>query len=104
MVDGEAVLACLTLALSVAGKEIRTIEGIGTATTLKPLQQQLIDHGAVQCGFCTPGIAMSATALLDKNANPTKSQIKEAISGNLCRCTGYQQIIDAIKATATIKE
>ena len=104
LIDGEAVLACLTLALSVSGKKIQTIEGMGNDAELSPLQQRLIDHGAIQCGFCTPGIVMSATALLRKNPHPHDVDIKDALSGNLCRCTGYKQIVEAIEATAKIKE
>jgi carbon-monoxide dehydrogenase small subunit len=75
-----------------------TVEGLGSRESLHPLQKSFIDHGAIQCGFCTPGILMSAKALLEKNPHPTREEIKEAISGHLCRCTGYHQIIEAIEA------
>lgn len=119
LLNGRAVLSCQILAISVAGQEITTIEGIsdgatlhshaGTAHpegtspragTLHPLQEAFIEEGAVQCGFCTPGMIMSAKALLDKNPDPTNEQIKEAIRGNLCRCTGYTNIISAVKSAA----
>lgn len=100
IVDGEAVLACLTLAFSVEGKAIRTVEGLATGPNLSPLQQSFIEHTAVQCGYCTPGMLMSATAALEKNPHPGEQEIKKAISGNLCRCTGYVQIIEAVKAVS----
>jgi len=98
LLDGMPVNACLVLAPKVEGREIQTIEGLGSRESLHPLQQSFIDHGAVQCGFCTPGILMSSKALLEMNPNPTKEEIRTAISGHLCRCTGYQQIIEAIEA------
>ncbi len=94
----------MMLAGQVQGKEVITIEGIEKEGKLSQLQQNFIDYGAIQCGFCTPGMIMSATALLMENPNPTEKNIKTAISGNLCRCTGYKQIIQAIKATAKIGE
>lgn len=100
MVDGEAVLACLTLALSVEGKEIRTVEGLPEGQELSPLQKSFVEHGAIQCGFCSPGMLMSATAALAKQPHPDKQEIKKAISGNLCRCTGYGKIVEAINAAA----
>ncbi len=99
LLNGRAVLSCQILAISVAGQEITTIEGISRGT-LHPLQEAFIEEGAVQCGFCTPGMIMSAKALLDKNPDPTNEQIKEAIRGNLCRCTGYTNIISAVKSAA----
>ena len=96
LIDGVPVHACLFLAPKVEGREVQTIEGLGTRESLHPLQQSFIEHGAVQCGFCTPGMLMSSKALLQKNPHPTKEEVKEAISGNLCRCTGYNQIIEAI--------
>jgi len=97
LMNGKAVNSCLVLAGEVDGKEILTIEGVGTEESLHPIQQAFIDQGAIQCGFCTPGMVLSANALLDQNPNPSDSQIRTAISGNLCRCTGYQKIIRAIQ-------
>ena len=96
ILDGKAVNACLVLALQAAGKEIETIEGLGTPEKLHPLQASFIRHGAVQCGFCTPGMLMSGVAVLRKNPHPSEEEIKRGISGNLCRCTGYIKIIEAI--------
>ena len=98
LLDGMPVNSCLILAPKVEGREVQTVEGLGSRDNLHALQESFIDHGAVQCGFCTPGILMSSKALIDKNSNPTREEIKEAISGHLCRCTGYHQIIEAIKA------
>ncbi|MGI6553321.1 MAG: (2Fe-2S)-binding protein [Bacillota bacterium] len=98
LVDGEPVNSCLMFALQARGKEILTIEGLGTFGQLHPLQTAFLEHGAVQCGFCTPGMLLSAKALLDKNPNPTRNEIKTAISGNLCRCTGYTKIVEAIES------
>jgi len=98
LVDGVPVHSCLLLAPKVEGREVQTIEGLGNRKSLHPLQQSFIDHGAVQCGFCTPGILMSSKALIEKNLHPTREEIKEAISGHLCRCTGYHQIFEAIEA------
>ena len=100
LVDGEARLACLTLALSVRGKDIRTVEGLATGQELSTLQKAFVEHWATQCGFCTPGMLMSLTALLSKNPHPEEYEIKKAISGNLCRCTGYTKIMEAVKAVA----
>ncbi|HBT47542.1 MAG TPA: (2Fe-2S)-binding protein [Peptococcaceae bacterium] len=97
IMDGRAVNSCLVLAASAEGKEIYTIEGLEQDGKLHPLQEAFMRHNALQCGFCTPGMIMSAKALLDKNPHPTREEIKEAISGNLCRCTGYRQIIEAIE-------
>lgn len=97
IMNGKAVNACLVLALQVEGKEIETIEGLGTPEKLHPLQTSFIKNGAVQCGFCTPGVLMSAAALLRKNPHPSEDEIKRGISGNLCRCTGYVKIIKAIR-------
>ncbi len=96
IMDGKAVNACLVLAVQAESKEIETIEGLGTSDDLHPLQESFIENGAVQCGYCTPGMLMSGAALLDKNPKPNIGEIKRAISGNLCRCTGYVKIIDAI--------
>jgi carbon-monoxide dehydrogenase small subunit len=98
LLDGLPVNACLILVPKVEGKRVETVEGIGSRESLHPLQRSFIEQGAIQCGFCTPGMLMSAKALLEKNPKPTREEIKEAISGNLCRCTGYQQIIVAIEA------
>jgi aerobic carbon-monoxide dehydrogenase small subunit len=98
LLDGTPVHSCLLLAPKVEGREVQTIEGLGNRESLHPLQQSFIEHGAVQCGFCTPGILMSAKALLGKNPRPTREEIKEAVSGHLCRCTGYHQMIEAIEA------
>jgi len=100
LVDGKPTASCLTLALETQGKEIITIEGLAQDGELHPLQQAFIEYFAVQCGFCTPGIIISAKALLDKNPRPTEEEVKEAISGNLCRCTGYQKVVEAIMAAA----
>jgi carbon-monoxide dehydrogenase small subunit len=100
LVDGMPVNACLVLSPKVEGRDVKTVESLGSRESLHPLQQSFIDHGAVQCGFCTPGILMSSKALLERNPNPTKEEIKSAILGHLCRCTGYQQIIEAIEALA----
>lgn len=97
LLDGEAVNSCLILAVAVNGREVTTIEGLAANGQLHPLQEAFIEAGAVQCGFCTPGMIMSAKALLDANPHPTREQIAEAISGNLCRCTGYVKIIDAVE-------
>ncbi len=100
LVDGEPVNSCLLLAVQADGKEITTIEGIGQQDTLDPIQEAFIKQGAVQCGYCTPGMILSSYAFLLKKPNPSESDIKMAISGNLCRCTGYVQIIHAIHSAA----
>lgn len=96
IMDGKAILSCLTPVLQAAGKEIVTIEGLAQEGKLHPLQEAFIECGAVQCGFCTPGMLLSAKALLDQNPSPTREEVKVTISGNLCRCTGYKKIINAI--------
>jgi len=101
LVDGRTVLACLTLALEVDGARVETVEGLARGPSLHPLQEAFVRHGAAQCGFCTPGILASARALLASEATPTREAIAEAISGNLCRCTGYTKIVDAIEDAAT---
>ena len=104
IMDDKPVVSCLVLACQLDGSEITTIEGISSDDILDPIQEAFIEDGAVQCGFCTPGMILSAKALLMKNRNPTEEEIKEAISGNLCRCTGYAKIIKAIhKATKRLK-
>ena len=100
IVDGQAVNSCLVLAMTVAGKQVTTVEGLMQDGKLHPLQEAVLNHHALQCGFCTPGFLMSAKALLDRNPHPTREEIQEAISGNLCRCTGYEQLIEAIEDVA----
>lgn len=96
LMDGKPVLSCLILAMDAQGKDILTIEGMAKDGQLHPLQRAFIDHGAIQCGFCTPGMLLSAKALLDENLQPTAEEVRQAISGNLCRCTGYHKIVEAI--------
>ena len=100
LIDGMPALSCLIPALTVKGKNITTIEGLAEGTTLHPIQKAFIDYGAIQCGYCTPGMILSAKALLDRNPNPTGEEVKQALSGNLCRCTGYVKIVDAVLAAA----
>jgi carbon-monoxide dehydrogenase small subunit len=101
IMNGKAVNSCLVLATELDGSKITTIEGLGkTADELHPLQKAFIEKGAVQCGFCTPGIIMTAKAFLDMNPQPTEDEVRDAISGNLCRCTGYSKIVNAILASA----
>jgi carbon-monoxide dehydrogenase small subunit len=100
LLDGKAVLSCLTLAVTTDGKNIVTIEGLSEGEALHPLQSAFIEHGAIQCGYCTPGMILSANSLLNDNPNPTPEEIKKALSGNLCRCTGYQKIIEAVEDAA----
>ena len=100
LVDGEPQLSCLVLAVECAGRRIETVEGLADGANLHPLQEAFADLGAAQCGYCTPGILMTAKALLEKDLNVSRDQIREAISGNLCRCTGYQQIFEAIEEAA----
>jgi carbon-monoxide dehydrogenase small subunit len=100
LVDGEAVTSCIYPAMKVHGREVLTIEGLSEGRELHPIQAAFVDHAAAQCGYCTPGFVMAAKALLDQNPNPTREEIVASISGNLCRCTGYYQIVDAIGAAA----
>lgn len=100
LLNGEPILSCLTLAATVDGKEITTIEGLAKEDTLHPMQRAFLENGAVQCGFCTPGMILTATALLKENTNPTEDEIKDYMRGNICRCTGYIQIVKAIKFCA----
>jgi carbon-monoxide dehydrogenase small subunit len=103
LIDGAAVCACLMLAQEAPGHDILTIEGLASGDALHPIQQALVDYGGTQCGFCTPGIVLSAKALLDEVAAPTDAEIRHAIAGNLCRCTGYGKIVEAIAfAAATL--
>ena len=100
LMDGAPINACLVLAVEVPGRRVTTIEGLSTGGELHPLQQALVEHGGTQCGFCTPGIVLAAKALLDENPRPSEAQIRQAIAGNLCRCTGYGKIVEAIAAVA----
>jgi carbon-monoxide dehydrogenase small subunit len=101
--DGDPVNSCLVLAAQADGHEVITIEGVAEGSDLHPVQQAFVDQGAVQCGFCTPGMVLSAKALLDRKKRPTEHEIRSAISGNLCRCTGYQKIVDAVQAAGRSK-
>jgi carbon-monoxide dehydrogenase small subunit len=100
LLNGDPVNACLVLAVQADGQQITTIEGVAAAGKLHPLQEAFVKYGAIQCGFCTPGMVLVSLALLRDNPHPTRAEIQEAISGNLCRCTGYVQIIDAIESVA----
>ena len=100
LVDGKPVSSCLILAVQADGKQITTIEGVETPQGLHPLQTAFVDKGAVQCGYCTPGMILSAKSLLDRNPRADEAEIRKAISGNLCRCTGYQKIVEAILFTS----
>ena len=104
ILDGNLVNSCMVFTAQCDGAKVETVEGLGTAERLHPLQKAFIDHNAVQCGFCTPGMLMAAKALLDKNPNPTEAEIRQGLSGVLCRCTGYQQIVEAVKAAAEEEE
>ncbi len=105
LIDGKPCFSCLTLAVTAKGKSIVTIEGVADGNELDPLQQAFVDRGAVQCGFCTPGMILSAKALLDENPDPSREDIKLALAGNLCRCTGYVKIVDAVEtAAATMRQ
>ncbi len=97
LVDGVATFSCLTLAIQVEGCTIETVEGLANSGGLNRLQQAFVDHGAIQCGYCTPGMLMVLTELLRHNPHPTETEIRKAISGNLCRCTGYQKIVEAVQ-------
>ena len=103
LLDGEPVLSCLLLALECEGRHVETVEGLTSGGRLHPLQETFADLGAAQCGYCTPGILVTAKALLDRQPHPTRDEIREALSGNLCRCTGYLQIIEAVEAAAALK-
>lgn len=96
LINGIAKLSCLTLAVEAQGKEILTVEGLAQDKELHPIQQAFVERGAVQCGFCTPGMVLSAKALLDRNPTPSEEEVREGLSGNLCRCTGYTKIIEAV--------
>ena len=103
LMDGEAVLSCLILALQAQGKEILTIEGLAREGALDPVQECFVKYGAIQCGFCTPGMIMTARALLNKKPRPSDEGIKQGLSGNLCRCTGYVKIIEAVKSASDME-
>lgn len=100
LLDGEPVNSCLVLALQANGKNVTTIEGLSQRGKLHPIQEAFIARGAVQCGFCTPGMVLSVKALLDKNPNPQEPEIRQALTGNFCRCTGYQKIVEAVQSLA----
>ena len=102
LIDGKAENSCLVLAVTAEGKDILTIEGLSDGLTLHPLQQAFVDNAAVQCGFCAPGMLLSAKALLDGNPNPSEYEIREAIAGNLCRCSGYLKIVKAVQHAAAV--
>lgn len=104
LLDGKAVCSCSTLAVRARGKQITTIEGLAQGGQLHPLQTAFINYGAIQCGYCTPGMILAAKALLDENPSPTEREVREGIMGNLCRCTGYVKIVEAILAAAAGKE
>lgn len=102
LLDGRAVNSCLTAAWQAGGREVTTIEGLALGGGLHPMQQAFIDHGAVQCGFCTPGMILSAVSLLGENPDPGEEQIKVGLAGNLCRCTGYHDIVHAVRKAAKV--
>lgn len=104
LLDGKAVCSCSTLAVRARGKQITTIEGLAQGSQLHPLQTAFINYGAIQCGYCTPGMILAAKALLEENPSPTEREVREGIMGNLCRCTGYVKIVEAILAAAAGKE
>lgn len=101
LMNGAPIRSCLTLALEAEGASVTTIEGLASRGKLHPVQQAFIDQGAVQCGFCTPGMILSSKALLDRSPHPTDEEIKTALAGNFCRCTGYKKILDAVRSVAT---
>ncbi len=103
LLDGEPVLSCLTLAGDAAGRSVRTIEGLADGKTLDPLQTLFAELGGSQCGYCTSGMVLTARALLDRDPDPSADRVKEALSGNICRCTGYEQIVEAVLAAAVIE-
>jgi carbon-monoxide dehydrogenase small subunit len=104
ILDGALVNSCLVLAVEINGRRLTTIEGIATAQGLHPLQEKFIAHAALQCGFCTPGFIVAAKALLDQNPNPSETEIREWLAGNLCRCTGYDRIVRAVKDAAQVQD
>ena len=98
LIDGRAKLSCLMLAAQLEGRKVTTIEGLADGETLHPVQRAFVENGAIQCGFCTPGMILGSIDLLNRNPHPSRSEIREGLSGNLCRCTGYHKIIDAVEA------
>ena len=104
LVDGTPILSCITLAHEVSGCSVETVESLASGTVLHPLQQAFVTHGAAQCGFCTPGMLMSAKALVDSSESPTRDDISVSLAGNLCRCTGYKKIIDAVEEASTSRD
>ena len=100
LLDGDAVNSCLTLAVQADGRQVTTVKGLGSPEAPHPLQESFVAHGSVQCGFCSSGMVLSAASLMKQNPTPTRAEIREAISGNLCRCTGYTKIVDAIEEVA----
>ncbi len=100
MLNGEPIVSCLTLAVAASGKSITTIEGVAAGGVLSPLQEALLQSGAIQCGYCTPGLVLSAKALLDENPDPTEQEVRDHLEGNLCRCTGYTKIVKAVLLSA----
>lgn len=104
LLDGQTALACLILVITVEGQEITTVEGLGDHVQLHPLQKSFIEHGAVQCGFCTPGMLLTGEALLKENSSPNEAEIREYLRGNICRCTGYAAIVKAIMSESKVSE
>ncbi len=105
LVDGESRLSCLMLAAQLEGGDIKTIEGLAQGEQLHPIQAAFVEHGAVQCGFCTPGVVLASVDLLNRNPKPSRAEIRDGLAGNLCRCTGYQMIVDAVQtASANMRE
>ena len=102
ILDGKAVYSCMTYVLQCRGKEVTTIEGLQIGTRLDPLQESFMDKGGLQCGFCTPGFIMASRALLDKSPHPSDAEIRDALVGNLCRCTGYKKIFDSVRAASEV--
>jgi aerobic-type carbon monoxide dehydrogenase small subunit (CoxS/CutS family) len=102
LVDGETHLSCLMLAAQLEGRDIITIEGLSKDDSLHPVQSAFIEHGAVQCGFCSPGMILASIDLLNRNPNPAREEIRDALAGNLCRCTGYQKIVDSVEVAAAV--
>ncbi|MEW6348055.1 MAG: (2Fe-2S)-binding protein [Thermodesulfobacteriota bacterium] len=104
LVDGESRLSCLMRAIQLQGRRVKTIEGFAESDALHPVQKSFADHGAVQCGFCIPGMVLAAADLLERNPSPTRDEIRQGLAGNLCRCTGYRKIVDAVEQAAEIHD